>query len=42
MRKTNRGYTSLRGQHRGTFQIRKAERITLLLRVHMAAVLKKT
>lgn len=42
MRKTNGSYASLRGEHRGTFRVKKAEQITLLLRVHMAAVSKKT
>lgn len=42
MRKTNGSYSSLRGEHRGTFRVKKkAERITLLLRVHKDAVSKK-
>lgn len=42
MRKTNGSYSSLRGEHRGTFRVKKAERITLLLGVHKDAVSKKT
>lgn len=41
MRKTNGSYSSLRGEHR-IFRVKKAERITLLLRVHKDAVSKKT
>ncbi len=42
MRKTNGSYSSIRGEHRSTFRVKKAERITLLLGVHKNAVSKKT